>query len=97
LESELSQSCWGGDFDLCLIFTGIDFISAKLSLDDHELESEGTWLARGGLSMGVTHRDSLDQTRQLRFSNRGPSSNVSEHLEKIDHIAIRLQALDGSM
>ena len=47
--------------------------------------------------MGVTHRDSRDQTRQLRFSKRGPSSRVSEHFEKIDHIAIRLQAFEGSM
>ena len=47
--------------------------------------------------MGVTHNDSRDQTRQLRFSSRGPSSSVSEHLEKIDHIAMRLLALEGSM
>jgi hypothetical protein len=47
--------------------------------------------------MGVTQSDSLDHTRQLRFSNRGPSSSVSEHFENIDHIAIKLQALEGSM
>jgi len=31
------------------------------------------------------------------FSNRGPSLSVSEHLENIDHMAIRLQALAGSI
>ena len=98
LESELAQSSWGGDLDLCLILTGIDLDSVRLSLEDHELDSEGTWLSAGGvLSMGVTQSDSLDHTRQLRFSNRGPSSSVSEHFENIDHIAIRLLAFEGSM
>lgn len=62
------------------------------------MDSEGTPLdLAGGESVGVTHNDSRDHTRQLMFSNRGPSFSVSEHLENIDHIAIRLQALDGSI
>lgn len=62
------------------------------------MDNEGSPLERAGSeSDGGTHRDSRDQTRQLMFSNRGPSFSVSEHLEKMDHMAIRLQALAGSI
>jgi hypothetical protein len=73
-------------------------LSLILSLEDNELDNEGTPLdLDGGNSSGATHKDSRDHTRQLMFSNRGPSFSVSEHLENIDHIAIRLQALEGSI
>lgn len=59
------------------------------------MDKDGTWL--DGAAGESTHNDSLDHTRQLMFSNRGPSFKDSEHLAKIDHIAIKLQALEGSI
>jgi len=62
------------------------------------LDNDGTPLdLAGDESTGATHNDSRDHTRQLMFSSRGPSFKVSEHLENMDHMAMRLQALDGSI
>lgn len=96
LERGVSHSSWRIGLGLASI--GRDPFLPMLSDEDQEFERDGTWLDRaGGESMGVTHNDSRDHTRQLRFSSRGPSFNVSEHFENMDHIAIRLQAFEGSM
>jgi len=98
LDRELAQSSWPNDRDLELEFTGDDARSLRLSSEEYELDNEGTPLDLvGGESTGATHNDSRDHTRQLMFSSRGPSFKVSEHLEKIDHIAIKLQAFEGSI
>ena len=96
LERELAQPSWPKDLDLVLM--GHDPSSLILDSDERELLREGTWLdLASGESIGATHSDSRDHTLQLMFSNRGPSFSVPEHFEKMDHIAIRLPALEGSI
>lgn len=63
LESELAQSSWPKDVDL-----GTRHFSFKLTSDEKEFDNDGTREVVGGDAAGVTHKDSLDQTRQLMFS-----------------------------
>jgi hypothetical protein len=63
LESELAHSSWPKDLDL-----GRRHFSFKLTSDVKEFDNDGTRDVVGGDPAGVTHNDSLDQTRQLMFS-----------------------------
>jgi hypothetical protein len=96
LDSELAQS--SPLEDRALEIGGQEPATLRFPSEEGEFESDGTPLDLvGGESTGATHNDSRDHTRQLMFSNRAPSASVSEHFEKIDHIAIRLPAFEVSI